>query len=97
MDVIKLVGIYLIVVNLIGLILMGVDKEMARRQSLRIPESTLFMTALIGGSLGSLIGMYMFHHKTRHSSFAIGMPLILILQIITVLVLYFSPIHFEML
>ncbi len=97
MDVIKLVGIYLIVVNLIGLILMGVDKEMARRQSLRIPESTLFMTALIGGSLGSLIGMYMFHHKTRHRSFAIGMPLILILQIITVLVLYFSPIHFEML
>ena len=97
MDVIRLIAIYLIVVNIIGLALMGIDKEMARRQNWRISGKTLFLTAFIGGSVGALIGMYLFHHKTRHRSFAIGMPLILTLQIIIVLLLYFSPIHFEML
>lgn len=88
-----LVG-YVIIVNLIGFLLMGIDKRKAVKRAFRIPESTLFIVALIGGSLGSLLGMYTFHHKTRHWYFVYGMPAILILHIIMILVLTFSPIQF---
>ncbi len=59
---------------------MGIDKRRARRHMWRISEKTLFFTALLGGSVGTLAGMYAFRHKTRHWYFVIGMPLILILQ-----------------
>ena len=84
-------GLCLLAVNLLGFLLMGIDKYKARKRGFRIPEKTLFMTALIGGSIGSILGMYVFRHKTRHRSFTIGMPLILALQVIIVLFLYLGP------
>lgn len=71
---------YLILMNLLGLFLMGLDKYKARRHLWRIPEKTLFLASLLGGSIGTLAGMYLFHHKTKHWYFVVGMPLILILQ-----------------
>ena len=71
---------YLILINLIGFLSMGLDKSKARRVKWRIKERTLFLIALVGGSTGSLCGMYFFRHKTKHRSFVIGIPAILILQ-----------------
>ena len=72
---------------------MGIDKRRARKRAFRIPEATLFLIALIGGSIGSIIGMYTFRHKTRHWYFLYGMPAILIVQILLVLLLVTSPIE----
>ena len=72
---------YLVVINLISFIVFGVDKHKARKHRWRVPEKVLFLLAIIGGSVGSIIGMYTFRHKTRHWYFVIGMPLILILQL----------------
>lgn len=73
---------YLIIVNLIGLLLMGMDKSRAKRQEWRIPEKTLFACALLGGSLGTTVGMYMFRHKTKHWYFKYGMPAIFVMQVV---------------
>ncbi|MDO4285983.1 MAG: DUF1294 domain-containing protein [Eubacteriales bacterium] len=81
---------YLIAINLIALITMGIDKRKAIKHGFRIPESVLFILALIGGSIGSILGMQLFRHKTRKYRFKIGMPLILALQIAGVLAFYFS-------
>ena len=83
---------YLGVINAIGLILMGIDKRKARVGAFRVPELTLFTIAVIGGSLGSLIGMHVFRHKTRVLHFKIGMPLILFLHVALALYLFFQPI-----
>ena len=72
---------YLAAVNLLAFILMGVDKSKARRGAWRIPEKALFLAAIIGGSVGALLGMYTFRHKTKHRCFVIGMPVILLLQL----------------
>lgn len=84
--------IYLIFMNLIGFGLMGVDKQRARRMDWRIPEKVLFGAALLGGSVGAWAGMYLFHHKTRHWYFVVGMPLILAVQ--AALVWYFHSMLF---
>lgn len=73
--------IYLLIVNAVGFLLMLTDKHKARKNLWRIPESTLLMAAVLGGSLGCLAGMYTVRHKTRHLKFTLGIPLILILQI----------------
>lgn len=73
---------YLIFINLLGFLLMGIDKQKARHRKWRIPEKTLFLTAILGGSIGSILGMQIFRHKTRHTSFVVGMPCILIIQIL---------------
>ena len=57
---------YLIVINVLAFTLMGIDKSKAKRHLWRIPEKTLFLSALLGGGTGAIIGMYFFHHKTRH-------------------------------
>ena len=75
-----LVG-YLALVNLVGFVLMGTDKRRARRGARRIPERSLFAAALLGGSLGAVLGMWVFRHKTRHWYFRYGMPAILVLQL----------------
>lgn len=75
--------IYLLIVNFFGFCLMGIDKFKAYKQRYRISENSLFCVALIGGSIGSYIGMYFFHHKTKHKRFYIGIPVIIILQIIS--------------
>lgn len=94
MIVISIILGYLALINILGFAIMGIDKSRAARRHWRIPESTLFIIALIGGSIGSILGMKVFHHKTRHWYFVFGMPAILILQIIAVLVLIYSPIQF---
>lgn len=70
---------YLLAANLAGFILMAVDKSRARRHRWRIPERTLFLVSLLGGSLGVWCGMYLFRHKTKHWYFVIGIPAILAL------------------
>lgn len=84
---------YAVMINLISLIMMAVDKRKAQKRAFRIPEATLFVLALIGGSLGSVIGMHLFHHKTRHWYFLYGMPVILAIQVILILAVVFSPIE----
>ena len=95
MIVIGIIAGYLLMMNLVGFAVMGIDKKRAVKRLWRIPESTLFIIALIGGSLGSIIGMYFFHHKTRQWYFVYGMPLILLLQIAAVLTLMYSPLQFS--
>jgi uncharacterized membrane protein YsdA (DUF1294 family) len=70
----------LLIANLVGFALMGIDKSKAKRHAWRIPELTLFLASLLGGSLGTWAGMYAFRHKTKHWYFVVGMPLILVLQ-----------------
>ncbi len=72
--------IYLLLINAVGFLIMLVDKQKARKKLWRIPEATLMTVALIGGSLGSLIGMRVCHHKTRKPKFRLGIPAILVLQ-----------------
>ena len=83
----KILGIYLLIINAIGFILMLVDKIKARKNLWRIPEEVLFLSAILGGSIGSLLGMYVFRHKTKHFSFILGMPLILAIQIVLAVII----------
>ncbi|MCH5270052.1 MAG: DUF1294 domain-containing protein [Lachnospiraceae bacterium] len=94
MNAILFLILYFICVNLTGFCLMGIDKRKAIKGAFRIPEATLFIVALIGGSIGSILGMYTFRHKTRHLLFVYGMPVILILQIILFLLLLNAPVEF---
>ena len=77
----ELLSIYLLIINAIAFCLMLIDKYKARKNLWRIPEATLISTALLGGSIGALIGMYTVRHKTRHIKFTVGIPLILLAQI----------------
>ena len=74
--------IYLLIINAVGFALMLIDKQKARRGRWRIPEATLMTIAAIGGSVGSLFGMYTFRHKTKHIKFTIGIPAILAGQLL---------------
>ena len=95
MNAVTLILVYLLAINFISFVTMGVDKARARKRLWRIPESTLFVLALIGGSIGSIAGMYFFRHKTKHWYFVYGMPAILIVQILLVILLLTSPIEFQ--
>ncbi len=75
-------GIYLLAVNLAAFLLMGIDKRRARKDQWRVKEKTLFLPVLLGGSLGGILGMRVFHHKTRHWYFRFGFPAIGILELI---------------
>ena len=92
MSVITILLIYVAVINLFGFFIMGIDKQKARKRAFRIPEASLFTVAIIGGSIGTIAGMFAFRHKTRHWYFRYGMPAILILQIICILFLIFGPV-----
>lgn len=81
MNIIYFVALYLTVINLTGFAVMGIDKRKAVRHLWRVRESTLFLIALLGGSVGSILGMRMFRHKTRHWYFVWGIPLILLAQL----------------
>ena len=74
--------IYLVIINLAAFLLMAMDKSRARKHQWRIPEKTLFLSAILGGSIGAIAGMYTFRHKTRHWYFVTGMPAILIIQML---------------
>lgn len=73
--------VYCLILSLISFAQFGIDKRRAIRQQWRIPESRLLLTAILGGSPGAILGMRVFHHKTLHRKFSIGLPVILLLQI----------------
>lgn len=78
----KLLILYLLIINAAAFLLMLADKHKARKKLRRIPEATLLSTAAIGGSIGALMGMYLVRHKTKHLKFTVGIPVILAMQII---------------
>lgn len=80
----ELFFIYLCIINLLAFCLSGYDKSAAINNKRRIPEKTLFFIAIVGGSAGLYISMYFFRHKTKHLSFTIGVPLIIIIQAILI-------------
>lgn len=83
---------YVVIINIVAFTMMGIDKWKAKKRAWRIPEATLFILAGVGGSIGSIAGMYTFRHKTKHRSFTWGMPAILIVQILLIVVLFYLPI-----
>ncbi|MCR5688175.1 MAG: DUF1294 domain-containing protein [Lachnospiraceae bacterium] len=98
MQVLLYIAIYLLAINLAGFTAMGIDKRKARRNKWRIPEATLFLFAIFGGSLGCLLGMHIFHHKTQKSAFYIGIPVILGIQLVIALYFFFlAPLKFRIL
>ena len=82
--------IYLAIINIVTLIVYGVDKLKAKRHQWRIPESTLILLAVIGGSIGALLGMKIWHHKTKHKKFKYGIPIILALQLALAVYIMYS-------
>lgn len=80
--------LYFIAINIIGLAAMAGDKQKAKKHQWRISEKTLFSIALLGGSIGTWAGMYLFHHKTKHWYFVVGMPVIFIVQIAIMIGVY---------
>ena len=80
--------IYLIIINIIGFLVMYIDKQKAKKGKWRIPEKTIFIITVLGGGIGTISGMYAFRHKTQKSHFTIGLPTITILEIIGVI--YFT-------
>ncbi len=78
----KNIIIYLLIINRIGFLIMGIDKLKAIKGMWRIPENTLFAFTFLGGGVGTILGMYIFRHKTKKLKFIIGMPAILILEIL---------------
>ena len=78
----EVLTVYLALINVAGFASMGIDKRRAMRKEWRIPERVLFLLALLGGSIGSNLGMQVFRHKTKHWYFVWGMPCILLVQII---------------
>ena len=75
---------YLIIINFVTFLVYGIDKFKAKQGSWRISETTLLILAVIGGSIGALLGMKVWHHKTMHKKFKYGLPLILIIQILLI-------------
>ena len=84
----KYLFIYLLIINAIGWLIMLIDKQKAKKGQWRISEATLMTVAAIGGSLGSLIGMYQFRHKTKHTKFVVGIPLMMFLHVALLMFLY---------
>ena len=72
---------YLIVINVVTFLVYGIDKRKAKQGSWRISEATLLILTIIGGSIGAMLGMKVWHHKTMHKKFKYGLPLILLVQI----------------
>ena len=79
---------YLIFINIMGLLSMYLDKYFSKNNMYRISEKSLFFIAILGGSIGSIIGMYQFRHKTKHKQFTMGLPIILFIQLI--ILMYYS-------
>ena len=87
MEALKILLIYLAAVNLLALLCFGIDKSRARRNRFRISEGSLLSLAVFGGCIGALLGMFVFHHKTAKPKFFIGVPVILVLQILVVVMI----------
>jgi len=83
---VKVLLLYLLIINALGFVLMLVDKYKAKKNLWRIRESTLMIVAALGGSVGSLLGMYACRHKTLHLKFYLGIPVILVIQIFAAII-----------
>ena len=81
MNINHIVIYYLLIINALAFIVYGIDKLKARKGWWRIPEATLLLLALVGGSIGSWLGMKLWHHKTMHRKFQYGLPTIFLLQL----------------
>ncbi len=79
--------IYLLIINALSFLLMLIDKQKAKKDRWRIPEKTLIIVALLGGSLGAIAGMKLFRHKTKHPKFSVGLPVILAVQVVLAVVI----------
>ena len=77
----ELLIICLVIINILGFFAMGIDKERAQKKRWRIPEKTLFAMAILGGGLGTWLGMYMFRHKTKHDYFVKVISVVMIIQV----------------
>lgn len=93
MNTFTVILLYLELVNLAAFVLLGIDKRRARRGRWRIPETTLMLSALLGGSIGALAGMYLFRHKTRKPRFTVGIPVILVMEVLFFLLLFYVVSH----
>jgi uncharacterized membrane protein YsdA (DUF1294 family) len=91
-SILKIAMIYLLIMNVVGVAVMGIDKSKAVHHAWRIPEKMLFLVSLLGGSVGTWAGMYIFRHKTKHWYFVVGMPAILVIQIALVVWVFFQNI-----
>ncbi len=80
---------YLVIINACLFFMMGADKRKAKKGKMRIPEAKLFLFAILGGSIGGIAGIYLFRHKTKHKSFTVGFPLILLFQLALAAVIMF--------
>ena len=88
-NILWIVIIYLAVMNVVGLAAMGMDKAKAKSGAWRIPEKTLFLFSIIGGSLGTWAGMYLFRHKTKHWYFVVFMPLIFVMHVAAAVTIFY--------
>lgn len=77
----NLIYLYFFIINVVGFLLMFVDKRRSIKHEWRISEKSLFIVSIIGGSIGSYIGMHLFRHKTKHLKFTLGIPIIIFIQI----------------
>lgn len=84
---VRIFSIYLLVINIIAFAAFGIDKLKAKKSKWRIPESSLLGLAVLGGSIGAWLGMKVWHHKTMHTKFRIGVPMIIVLQVLVWLLL----------
>ena len=82
---IKNIIIYLIIINIISFLAIFIDKKKAEKEKWRIKESTLLLLSIFGGSIGGILGMYIFHHKTKKPRFYVGLPVIIVLQILLII------------
>ena len=80
--------VYLFLINALGFLLMLIDKHKAKKNFWRIPEATLLGVAAAGGSFGSLFGMYLVRHKTKHPKFTLGIPVILAIQVVGLILIF---------
>lgn len=86
----NILWIYLVIINIAAFIVMGIDKYKAQHKKWRIPEKRLFLIAAIGGSIGGILGMYFFHHKTLHRKFSFGFPAIFCIQLFIAILIYMN-------
>lgn len=97
MTVFEVILCYITAMNVIGFLLMGIDKWKAKKRAWRISEATLLLIAALGGALGSMLGMRLFRHKTRHRYFIYGIPAMLAIHILLILFLWKGPVQFKFL
>ncbi len=86
--IISIIYWYVLFINIIGLYIMKTDKQRARKQKYRIKENTIWKISFLGGAIGTFLGMRMFRHKTKHKSFAWGLPLLAIAESLLFLWIY---------